>query len=144
MKFLCGAAREIITPAIGMLLYGYRPDVKSDSVHDDLTLSAIAFGGENRTAVLISADICSIQNELTSQLRKAVAAECHISERDVIVAATHTHCAPNLTGMQGWGEIDRPYFNEVFLPAAIKAAKRATKSMCEAEVGTAAGAVKSA
>jgi hypothetical protein len=139
MKFLCGAAREIITPEIGTLLYGYRPDVKSESVHDELTLSAIAFGGENRTGVLISADICSIQNELTSQLRKAVAAECHISERDVIVAATHTHCAPNLTGMQGWGEIDRPYFNEVFLPAAIKAAKRATKSMCEAEVGTAAG-----
>lgn len=142
MKFLCGAAREIITPKVGTLLYGYRPDVVSESVHDDLTLSAIAVGSETYTAVLISADICSIQNELTDELRKAVAVMCGISERDVIVASTHTHCAPNLTGMSGWGEINRPYFDEVFLPAALQAAKRATAGMCEAEAGVAAGCSK--
>ena len=39
-KLYLGVAREIITPAIGGQLYGYRPDIFSESVEDDLTVTA--------------------------------------------------------------------------------------------------------
>ncbi len=139
MKFFCGAAREKTTPKIGTLLYGYRPDVVSDSVHDDLTLAAIAFSDGKYTALLISADIGDIQTELCGSLRKTLADACGIAARDIIVVATHTHCAPNLSGFEGWGEIDREYYETVFLPAAISAAKKAIANMEPAELGVATG-----
>ena len=35
-----GVGRRVITPPVGSNLYGYRPDVISESVHDDLTATA--------------------------------------------------------------------------------------------------------
>ena len=139
MKFFCGAAREKTTPKIGTLLYGYRPDVVSDSVHDDLTLAAIAFSDGKYTALLISADIGDLQNELCDEFRKSVADACGLDARDIIVSSTHTHCAPNLSGVSGWGDIDRLYYEEIFLPAALAASKKATERMAEAEVGVSVG-----
>ena len=44
-----GAARRAITPAVGACLYGYRPNWKSESVHDDLHVTALTlrFGTED-------------------------------------------------------------------------------------------------
>lgn len=139
MKFYCGAWREKTTPKIGTLLYGYLPDVKSESVHDDLTLSAIAFGNGNKTALLISADIGDLQTELCDDLRKAAADACDVDARDIIITSTHTHCAPNLSGVSGWGDIDRGYYESIFLPAALSASKKAVERMAEAELGVAVG-----
>ena len=40
--FLAGAAREDTTPPVGTLLYGYNPHQESYSVHDNLTVTALA------------------------------------------------------------------------------------------------------
>ena len=142
MTFLCGAARERITPTIGTCLYGYRPNLHSTSIHDDLTLTAAAFGNGCETALLVSASLGDIQNELSDEIRGKMAEACGIDVSNVIFAGTHTHCAPNVSGMEGWGEIDRPYVDSILLPAAVKAAKNAVDSMCEAEVGSAVGESK--
>lgn len=68
MEFLCGAAREKITPVIGAHLSGYNPDVVSTNVHDDLTATAVAFSDGNETMLLISATVCDINTELATEL----------------------------------------------------------------------------
>ncbi len=138
MKFLCGAAREIITPKIGTNLYGYAPDVISTEVHDDLTLSAIAFGDGERTLIIVSVDLAELNTDLVTEMRAACADACGTALSDVIITTTHNHCAPNLSGLSGWGDIDRDYC-AVFLPALLRAVRAAVARMADAEIGVATG-----
>ncbi len=73
MEFFCGAAREIITPPVGTLLYGYAPDVVSESVHDDLTADALALSSEKETVLLISLTLGDIQTALCDEMRELAA-----------------------------------------------------------------------
>ncbi len=139
MDFLCGAAREIITPPLGTLLYGYAPDVVSKSVHDDLTATAIAVGDGVQTALLMSLTLGDIQTALCDEMRQAAAKAAGINEADVIIASTHTHCGPNTSGMEGWGEIDRSYVDKILIPAVCLSAKNAVNNMVPAVVGSAVG-----
>ncbi len=138
MTFLCGAAREIVTPAIGTKLYGYTPDVVSTEVHDDLTVSAIAFGDGDRTLLLVSVDLGDLDTALCNDLRAACAEACGLAMPDIILTTTHAHCSPNLAGMAGWGDIDHAYY-ALFRPAVVRAAARAVADMAEAELGVEAG-----
>ncbi|MCQ2463229.1 MAG: hypothetical protein MJ177_07485 [Clostridia bacterium] len=139
MSFLCGASRETITPPVGTLLYGYTPDVVSESVHDELTATAVAVGNGVQTALLISLTLGDIQTALCDEMRTAAAKAAGIDFSDVIIASTHTHCGPNTSGMEGWGEIDRAYVDGILMPAVRLSAEKAVKSMTPATVGSACG-----
>lgn len=139
MAFYAGASREKITPPIGTLLYGYRPDVVSETVHDDLDVTAVAFGDGSLECVMLSATLGDLQNELSDELRLAAAKAAGVAFDNVILAATHTHCGPNTSGMEGWGEIDRSFVDSILLPAVEKAAKQAAGSMEPAVLGIGAG-----
>lgn len=139
MEFLCGASREVITPPIGTLLYGYTPDVVSESVHDDLTATAVAVSSGAQTALLISLTLGDIQTALCRELQEAAAKAAGVDSSDIIMASTHTHCGPNTSGMEGWGEIDRRYVEDILLPAVCRSAENAVKSMTRAVMGSACG-----
>lgn len=133
-RFKAGAAKEIITPKIGTLLYGYVPDSVSTSVHDDLELTAVAFGQGKEKALLISLSAGDVQTKLSQRLRRIAGDAAGIDEKNVLIAATHTHSAPNISGMEGWGEVDSEYIDEILVPALKKASKRAAEDMREAEI----------
>ena len=132
--FLAGAAREDTTPALGTLLYGYRPDIACKSVHDPLHITALAVSRNGTAALLLTAEIGDIQTELCGQLREAIATHCNVDKRNVLVSSTHTHTAPNLSGTVGWGDIDTDYYENIFLPAALRASAAALASMRPAEI----------
>ena len=69
-SFFAGAAREITTPKIGTLLYGYRPDLVSKAVHDDLSVTALAVSQSGNTALLITAEVGDIQTALCDETRE--------------------------------------------------------------------------
>lgn len=133
--FLCGAGRADITPHVGTLLFGYNPHQESTSVHDKLNVTAAAFSNGEETAVLITATVGEVQTELSGRLRSLAAKECGIPPENVILSATHTHSAPNVAGMEGWGDVDSDYVSEFFLPGVIAAAKEAKSSMKPAVIG---------
>ncbi len=139
MKFLCGAAREKVTPEIGTHLYGYTPYIVCDEIHDDLFVSATVLASEEERLLLISVDSGDLNTALFEDLKKACAEKCEINENRIIIAATHTHCAPNLSGFEGWGNIDEKYYNEIFRPAVLRAVENASQSVAEAEIGIATG-----
>ncbi len=139
MNFLCGAAREKITPPVGTLLYGYQPDLASESIHDDLTATAIAFSSGTDTALLVSVTVGDIQTELDRALRAEMASACGVPADRIILAATHTHCGPNVSGVAGWGGIDRAYVDTILRPALIRAAQAAVDAMIPAELAVTHG-----
>lgn len=139
--FKAGAGREIITPAIGARLYGYTLDVFSESVNDDLTATAIAFEFNGEKAVLISATVCLINNELSDEIRNKVSEKMKIPASNIILSATHTHSGPCTAGNTGWGELDRAYCDGIFIPKIMNAVKTAVKNLEPAVLGI--GSVKS-
>lgn len=132
--FMAGAARTEITPVVGTLLYGYHPNHASTSVRDPLTVTAVAFRQGEDTAVLLTVTVCSFQTELADEIRKKLSEICGIPAGRFILAATHTHSGPNVTGMEGWGGVNRDYADNIMIPGIIKAATEAIAALEPAEL----------
>ena len=132
--FLAGAAREDTTPELGTFLYGYRPDVVCKSVHDPLSITALAVSQYGKTALLLTAEIGDIQTALCKELAGEIAKKCNIDEKNILISSTHTHTAPNFSGVVGWGDIDVNYYEKIFLPSVLKAAKDAVSNLVPAEI----------
>jgi len=90
-----GVSKRVITPKLGCELAGFdaRKGVAA-RVHDDLFASVILISKGNETVALVSLDLIGIAQETTNAIRAAVHASRGIAERNVILCATHTHCAP--------------------------------------------------
>lgn len=134
-----GIARQIISPPVGGQLYGYSPDVFSTELHDDLTATAFYFRQGDCQALMITVTVCSVQTELADSIRGQIEKELGIPAGHIILAATHTHSGPNLTGNAGWGDLDRPYADGIFVPRVLEAARRAVEAAVPVRVGMAHG-----
>lgn len=134
-EFMAGAGRQIITPAVGARLYGYTPDVFSTSVNDDLTASAFAFARGDVKSLLISVTVCLVSTGLSDEIRAAVAAATGVPADHIILCATHTHSGPCTEGNTGWGELDRAYCDEIFIPGILAAARTALEKIRPAVMG---------
>ena len=132
---LAGAARRDITPEVGTLLYGYNPHQVSTSVHDPLNVTAAAFSDTRETALLLTVTVGDFQTELSNEIRGKIGKLCGIPSENVVISATHTHSAPNVAGFEGWGDVDRPYVDQIMLPAMLAASMEAVEKMRPAEIG---------
>ncbi len=133
--FYCGTGREDITPKVGTCLFGYRPELYCEGIHDHIFVTAAAFSDGKESFVLVTCDVCEIDCDLADRIREETAALCGIPKSAVIISAIHTHSAPNVAGLEGWGGIDEEYSLSVFLPAIKKASCDAFRSMKKAVVG---------
>lgn len=138
-KLYLGVAREIITPEIGGQLYGYRPNIFSESVADDLTATAFYFRQGDKECILISVTVCSVQTELNDSILQQIQEQTGIAKENCILCAIHTHSGPNITGGTGWGDIDAEYRDEIFVPRVLSAAKKATQAATPVTMGVASG-----
>ena len=134
-----GVAREMITPAIGGHLYGYRPDILSEALEDDLTVTAFYFKHEDTQALMISATVCELNGDLITAVRTRFEREYGIPANQCMICATHTHSAPNTSGFEGWGDLDRDYCDAVFVPALMTATKNAMANVQPVQLGVATG-----
>ena len=132
--FRAGSARADITPPIGTCLYGYVPDWHSDSVHDNLDVTAFAVSQSGKTAVLITACVGDLQTELSDEIRLKISETTGIPEGNILISATHTHSAPNVSGAEGWGAIDRSYVDSIFMPAIIRVSQESVSTLKPAEI----------
>ena len=123
-----GIAREIITPKVGGLLAGYASGKPSTTVHDDLTVTALAIEYEKTKVVIMSVTVCLINNDLTARLRAQCGEAAGVPASHVILAATHTHSGPVL---------DAEYSEQILIPKCIAATKASVSAMKPATVGVA-------
>ena len=134
-KFRVGIAREVITPPLGTLLYGYPMIRVAESLHDNLYLTAFAFEENGVQAIMISADICAYGEEEIFPLRERISDILGLPAENITFSSTHTHSAPCTRFSAGWGEKNTDYINNILAPAAIKASIKATESLTEAVMG---------
>ena len=132
--FMAGAAKEDITPKIGTLLYGYVPDSVSTSIHDGLETVAAAFAQGDTKALLVTISVGDFGTALCDELRERIGKENGLPATRVVIAATHTHSAPNVSGIEGWGDIDREYVDNILFPRVCRACKRALEDLQPAEL----------
>ncbi len=124
-KLLLGVARGDITPEIGGNLFGYRPDLYSESINDNLTASVFAFTQGEEKFVLITVCVCLIDTSVTDELRKLISEKHNVKIGNIIICATHTHSGPSTNNMPGWGEVDIPYYESIMKPNILKAVDEA-------------------
>lgn len=129
-----GAGHADITPEVGGLLYGYNDTTYSTSCHDPLEIRALALRTDGETPILmLSFAVGDFGTGACTQTREEIARACGIPLENILASATHTHSAPNVSGIAGWGDVDRPYLEGILIPGAVKAAKDAITSLIPAE-----------
>jgi len=134
-KLKIGVAREIITPKLGGLFMGYGSDKGSTAVHDDLTVTALAIEYGETKALLMSATVCAVDDNLVSQLKALCGEAAGVPATHVIIAATHTHSAPILMSIDQPKDVE--YCEQIFIPKCIAAAKATGNAMQPVTVGIA-------
>ena len=134
-----GVAREKITPEIGGQLYGYNPDIRSETVADDLNATAFYFQQGDTKAVMVSVEVCLIHTQLSQKILALIEENFGIPKENGMLCATHTHSGPNTAGEAGWGPIDQAYCDSIFVPKILSAVGKAVENVQPVKMGTANG-----
>lgn len=130
-----GVGRKIITPPLGVMLMGYAPARPAESIHDDLTISAIALRCGELTAIMISADVCLIKDPQSEHIRRLISQATGVPFEHVILSAIHTHSGPSMRNTPGGSAMDTNYLTSIFEPQAVEAALTATNNFKPAKMG---------
>jgi len=134
-QFMAGAAKAIITPPLGTKLYGYAFRREAQKVNDDLRVNALAAVQGDLKAILISADVVSIGEELGDRVRELVSTETGVPSKNISISTIHTHSGPAMKTSRGWGDADLSFIDEIFIPQTIAAAKEAVAALTPAVMG---------
>ena len=120
-NLLVGVGRSDITPKVGCQLFGYRPDLFSDGVNDNLTATVFAFSYGEVKALMVTVSVCLLDNEITDYFRAEISEKYDIPRENILISATHTHTGPSTINMPGWGDIDREYYETILKPQLFSA-----------------------
>ena len=141
-ELLVGVGRSDITPKVGCQLFGYRPDLYSDGVNDNLTATAFAFSYGAVKALMVTVSVCLLDNEITDFFKAEINERYNVPRENILISATHTHTGPSTINMPGWGDVDRPYYEEILKPQIFSAIEEAVGNMQVATVGIGVGKSK--
>ncbi len=99
-----GSARAVITPEPGVFLGGYDYNRRATGTHDDLYATAVIFENGTTAVALVVLDALSMQPFIARPIAEKAAARVKsplLPAEHVIAQATHSHAAPDLTGIYG-------------------------------------------
>ena len=92
-----GVAETDITPPEGFLMAGYYHERKATGTRDPLKAKAIVFRGDGERAAFVACDLTGIAADLSAEVRRLAAAQTDIPAAHIVLAATHSHTAPDYT-----------------------------------------------
>jgi neutral ceramidase len=94
-SLLVGVAEVDITPPAGFPMAGYYHERLAEGVLDPLWAKAIVFRDGENVAAIVVCDLIGVSTDLSREVRRRVAEETGIPADHVVVAATHSHTAPD-------------------------------------------------
>ncbi len=131
-----GFARVDITPPLGE-----RPAEESARlVESKLYARAMCLREQDQLIVIVSCDLLMIETETVNQIKGMIAASIPVGRENVLIAATHTHKAPNIVPLLG-ASIDTDYLNN-FRAKVEEAAGEAYRNLQPARLGVASTRVE--
>ncbi|UCD57344.1 MAG: neutral/alkaline non-lysosomal ceramidase N-terminal domain-containing protein, partial [Candidatus Hydrogenedentota bacterium] len=90
-----GLASIDITPADSLPMGGYIARTEpAAGTHDPLSAKAVSFRQGKTSAMLVALDILYVSEQWARKFRKAVSRKIGLPQKNVLVAATHTHSGP--------------------------------------------------
>jgi diadenosine tetraphosphate (Ap4A) HIT family hydrolase len=131
MMLKAGTASEIITRKHGGFFAGYDSKLPSDSVHDDLTVTAVALESNQTKVILMSVTLCLINNNLSRELRIRCGQAAGIPPSNIIISTVHTHSGPITPG------VGDDYCDNILIPKCVAAAEASVKDMKPVKMGIA-------
>src|SRR5512140_2799356 len=106
-----GFARVEITPPVDehpeMMGVGAVLGRTALEIAQPLHVRASYLEGEE-AALLLSFDSCGLREDLADEVRAAAGKAVGLAPAQVITACTHTHSAPSVMPIIGWGEFHQP------------------------------------
>lgn len=155
-SLVAGAARVDITPPNPVPLAGYPPITlyeggppdhrgyigrvgPSDGVHDAVYARAVAIGETSSDPLIVVAlDLCLLPRSFTERVRAAAGERWGLAPDTILLAASHTHSAPDWFGY--WEEVDAT-IEDFLLEATLRAIREAVDRRAPAEIGWSRGAL---
>lgn len=139
-KLYLGASREVITPEMGALLYGYPSKPIADAVDDDLTCTSYYFEQNGTKMLLNVSTLCCYSTNISDEIRETISKKFNIPFDNIILATTHTHSGPAMAGLYGaWGGVDYDYYQNIYMPAILKTVEDAISDKEPVTMGKAIG-----
>ncbi len=137
-----GVAEQDITPPVGFPMAGYFHERLADGQIDPLKAKAIVFRGNGQQAALVICDLTGVSIDLSGAIRTLAAQKSGIPFDSIIVAATHSHTAPDyykslvqyLNGDKS--NALRSAYVEKLIQGAASAVEMASKSAGKATIET--------
>lgn len=90
-----GVAEADITPPAGFPMAGYYHERLADGTIDPLKAKAIVFQDGSHAAALVVCDLIGIATDLSREVRKRASQATGIPAANIVIAATHSHTAPD-------------------------------------------------
>jgi neutral ceramidase len=107
-----GAASVDITPTTPQFMIGYFRTKPSEGVYHPIYAKVLYMTDGEKEAVLVAADNLFFCDETTPSFRRAISAACGVPAGNIVMSATHTHCAPRICDHElpdGTGPSDPSY-----------------------------------
>lgn len=120
-----GAATRDITPQGPQWLDGFGVRTsRSEGAYLPIQARGLALRLGDAQAILVAAEVLGFDRTRTAELKSRIAVATGVPEPAIILAATHTHCAPRVCEMVMPGEVDPDYrrqFEEACVAVAVAA-----------------------
>ncbi len=105
-----GIARTDITPKKPVWLTGYgNRNRKSEGMYQPLIAGAISVRGDADEALIITADLIGYSPAYSAAAKMNIAQATGLAPRQIVLTATHTHCAPFFSPWAMPGAIEHAY-----------------------------------
>lgn len=98
-SLLAGFAEVDWTPPPGLPLLGQMHERIAQGTRDPLLVNAVALRQGNETVVLISVDVCILDEEFVQGAKKKWQQRTGLNPAQLLLHATHTHVAPAATSI---------------------------------------------
>lgn len=90
-----GIAETDITPPVGFPMAGYYHERLAEGTIDPLKAKAIVFRQGETAGALVVCDLIGIATDLSREIKQRASAETGIPASNIVIAATHSHTAPD-------------------------------------------------
>ena len=97
-QLFAGFSRVNITPMLGIFVTGYFKPRYAEGVLDELEINTLALACGDTKVVLMSADLCGINQKLGKTLTEDICAATGLPREGVYIHTTHTHTGPAMPG----------------------------------------------